>query len=420
MRVLDTVLTPMSTDITSATAMTEEDVYNTLEDLGMIEVLEMPKPIVKPSPGQAIKTVKGRKAAGRRNVHRPVPEKKKSGHDEEQPYQSPVRYMIKWDPKQVDQHIGHWESKSSSWLKVKPEKLRWSPYIMSQTAKVLEEETRRPTTVLAPVVTLETQLEESTADTAAKSLFDDDDVTPAGLVYQQDHSHSNGTIASIDALRMNGTSTPLPTAQTLETALEQPVSLHRLRIGRSTQSPTPTQKKRATRASNRFKEQTDDPAHSDIPSPPAETPMGLAHALDAANEANAEGVQALRRERGRPGKRKTTEDEEVRVETAAYEPRQLRSAGSRRQVEPIPKRMRIEAAMHYVSPDVGDGTAESSTGHEDDVKFEEVGTPSLTSLTSRHSVPSDDTLNGVVETKEQQLAEEQDADGDFDDEIQDL
>ncbi|KAF9046877.1 hypothetical protein BDZ89DRAFT_1033648 [Hymenopellis radicata] len=430
MRYLDTSpKEPRLEDITSATAMTEEDVYNTLEDLSMIEVFEMPKPIVKPSPGQAIKTVKGRKAAGRRNVHRPIPEKKKIGHDEEQPYQTPVRYMIKWDPKQVDQHIGHWESKSSSWLKVKPEKLRWSPYIMSQTAKVLEEETRKPTAVLGPVVTLETQVEETTADAGAKSLFDDDNVTPAGLVDQaerQDHSLSNGSSASI-ALRMNGTSTPIPTAQTLETVLEQPVSLqnsHRLRIDRSTLSPTPTQKKRATRASNRFKEQTDahsDPAHSDTPNPPAETyAFNLSHVMDFAHGANEEAVQiVLRRGRGRPPKRKITEgDEEMAVETAAYEPRQLRSAGSRREVERIPKRMRVE--MYDVSPDAGDGTAESSTGHEDDVKFEDVGTPSLTSLTSRHSVPSDDTLNGVVQTKEQQLEEEQDADGEYDDEIEDM
>lgn len=70
----------------------------------------------------------------------------------------------------------------------------------------------------------------------------------------------------------------------------------------------------------------------------------------------------------------------------------------------------------------GDDAEEATTvgkgEHEDDVKYEEVGTP-LTSLTSRQSVPSDDTLFVVgAGMKTVGDLEEEDADADYDPDVE--
>ena len=70
----------------------------------------------------------------------------------------------------------------------------------------------------------------------------------------------------------------------------------------------------------------------------------------------------------------------------------------------------------------GDDAEEATTvgkgEHEDDVKYEEVGTP-LTSLTSRQSVPSDDTLFVVgAGMKAAGDLEEEDADADYDPDVE--
>lgn len=404
--------------------MTQEDVYNTLLENDMIEVIEMPKAIYKPSPGQAIRTLKGRKQASRRNGNRPAPEKKKTGSEDNIPFQPPLQYRITWDAHQVDEQICHWESKGA--LKVKPEKLRWSPYSMPTNAKVMEEETRKPNTMLVPV-TLRLEEKEAPADALARSLFADElpiDSPGVNQGGEEEHSRENSDLAvSGGEVEVNGTLTPTLTSHALDTLLEEPLSRRssrRTRPDRSTTSPTPTHK-RATRASNGDRKGFDPVRFTPNP---AEFEENLADIMNGASESNQ---TPGKRGRGRRVnlKRKLGQDER---EVDVHEPRQMRSAGvGRRGDEPIPKRIRVTNGRETVmrSDIGGNASAESSTSpaNEDDVKFEDVGTPSLTvtSLTSRQSVPSDDTLYGAggVDVSKERDVGDVDADADAEYEVDD-
>ena len=110
--------------------MTIEDIYNTLVHLGMISTHDSahsPRPL----PGQSIKFSKGRKnGIARKNLQRT------QTHDDEKskgPFVPPAKYRVQWDPEQVEQYLARRESKG--YLKLKPEKLKWSPFILSRAKK---------------------------------------------------------------------------------------------------------------------------------------------------------------------------------------------------------------------------------------------------------------------------------------------
>ncbi|KAI0077895.1 hypothetical protein K474DRAFT_1661128 [Panus rudis PR-1116 ss-1] len=120
---------PRLEDISAATAMTIEDIYNTLVQQNMITILDSSPS--KPLPGQAIRFPKGRKnGIARKHLQRTVT------HDDEKvkgPFVPPRSYRIHWDPEFVDEYLTKWEGKG--YLKLKPENLRWSPFIMARTPK---------------------------------------------------------------------------------------------------------------------------------------------------------------------------------------------------------------------------------------------------------------------------------------------
>ncbi|KAL7279059.1 hypothetical protein ACG7TL_006895 [Trametes sanguinea] len=121
---------PRLQDISAATAMTLEDIYNTLVQLNMISVKDGAHP-PKPLPGQTIKFPKGRKnGIARKHLQRT------QTHDDEKvkgPFVPPTKYRIHWDPEQVEQYLTRWEAKG--YFKLKPEKLKWSPFILSRADK---------------------------------------------------------------------------------------------------------------------------------------------------------------------------------------------------------------------------------------------------------------------------------------------
>jgi len=85
----------------------------------------------KPLPGQAIRFPKGRKnGVARKHLQRT------QTHDDEKvkgPFVTPTKYEIHWDPAKVEAYLAKWEAKN--YLTLKPEMLKWSPFIVARTRK---------------------------------------------------------------------------------------------------------------------------------------------------------------------------------------------------------------------------------------------------------------------------------------------
>lgn len=117
-------------DVSAATAMTIEDVCATLTHLNMIEIRDR-VPTPRPLPGQSIKTIKGRKSGvARKHLQRTTT------HDDERvkgPFVAPTSYTVSWDRNAVEQHLASWEAKG--YLKLKPENLKWSPFLIARARK---------------------------------------------------------------------------------------------------------------------------------------------------------------------------------------------------------------------------------------------------------------------------------------------
>lgn len=127
------VLPDSFADITHATSMTAEDVYNTLVHLNMISHQPPSPPTVRPSPGQSIKFPKGRKnGIARRHLQRTLTNESKEAETPKGPFEPPKHYEIVWDRAQVDEYMQTWEGKG--YVKLRAEKLQWTPYVLSRNA----------------------------------------------------------------------------------------------------------------------------------------------------------------------------------------------------------------------------------------------------------------------------------------------
>ena len=163
--------------------MTIEDICTTLTHLNMIDIHDR-VPTPRPLPGQSIKTIKGRKSGvARKHLQRTIT------HDDEKakgPFVPPTSYTISWDRDAVEEHLAKWEAKG--YLKLRPENLKWSPFLIARAKKSdglpFEEETPQSATDAATPSTdaLVTPLTGPSSDggagtaSPAFALFDDDDV----------------------------------------------------------------------------------------------------------------------------------------------------------------------------------------------------------------------------------------------------
>ena len=121
------------TDISTGTSMTMEDVCNTLIQLNMIFIGEASPPPIRPSPGQTIKFPKGRKNGVARKHLQRIQTQDKEVDGVKAPFVVPKNYEIQFDRTKVEAYLSNWESKG--YLKLKPEKLQWTPYIMTRNPK---------------------------------------------------------------------------------------------------------------------------------------------------------------------------------------------------------------------------------------------------------------------------------------------
>ncbi|KAI6039819.1 hypothetical protein EDC04DRAFT_2681670 [Pisolithus marmoratus] len=120
-----------STDISRATSMTLEDIHTILVQQGMISTQAAEFTAISSFAGTLNKVPSGGRT--RRRTKR----EGKQGS----PCILPTRYEISWDPDTVDQWLGGWEQKG--YLKVKPEKLKWTPFFLTRskaTGEILQSE----------------------------------------------------------------------------------------------------------------------------------------------------------------------------------------------------------------------------------------------------------------------------------------
>ena len=89
-------------------------------------------PSMKPSPGQSIRFVRGRKnGATRKHLQR----KQTDDDFSRGPFVPPKDYEIAWDPEVVKAYLDKWNEKG--YLTLKPEKLKWSPFILERPTKTV-------------------------------------------------------------------------------------------------------------------------------------------------------------------------------------------------------------------------------------------------------------------------------------------
>lgn len=145
--------------------MTIEDICATLTQQSMLTKRDATPQhglIARPSPGQSIKFTRGRKnGVARRHLQR----KQTSTPDHEEgsdvPFVKPEDYEIVWSKEIVRAYLDKWEAKG--YLKLKPEKLKWSPFILFRARKT--ETVTVPATIdpngapVIPVLDIVTQLD---------------------------------------------------------------------------------------------------------------------------------------------------------------------------------------------------------------------------------------------------------------------
>ena len=120
--------------------MTLDDVCFTLKSLGMLHVEEAAPLPPKPTPGQSIKFPKGRKhGLARRHLQRTqtVDNANGTGDDHSEkgdtPFVPPKAYVVRFDRVALAAWLADWEAKSH--VRLRPEKLRWSPFLIARIPK---------------------------------------------------------------------------------------------------------------------------------------------------------------------------------------------------------------------------------------------------------------------------------------------
>ncbi|KIK47402.1 hypothetical protein CY34DRAFT_74016, partial [Suillus luteus UH-Slu-Lm8-n1] len=430
--------------ISKGTSMTIEDIYNTLHDQGMISV-QSATPPMRPTPGQAIKFPRGRKnGIARRHLQRQstLNKEEETGSKANTPFVPPTRYQITWDPEKVQHYLEAWEKKG--YMKLKPERLKWTPFVLTRTkagGEVIQVELGAGMGTLSGVaetpISVTDQVDNQTPAPGPAELS----VSVSEAAPTETHPVSDTPAARLfDDLIAENPETPVPKKQLRSRVKggEVPRSVFsRTQSSRTTITRTAFQ--RHTRsvsvrpitgidgAVNGAAPQTDELAEQSSPDIPAKRRRGRARIKppdDASSAVSESGRMTVSPSPSRPltrVKRRRIESPEsetpsVRVEDHAEPPDgpthsnghlhpvsevgqeedvSHHSSGSSGFVNNGAQSLRVETTSSMSELDTRSSLAQSQPP-DDEIKSEEADTP-LTGITSRHSVPSDDTLF-VVET----------------------
>ncbi|KAG1831991.1 hypothetical protein DFJ58DRAFT_848085 [Suillus subalutaceus] len=429
--------------ISKGTSMTIEDIYNTLHDQGMISV-QSATPPMRPTPGQAIKFPRGRKnGIARRHLQRQstLNKEEEAGSKANTPFVPPTRYQIIWDPEKVQHYLEAWEKKG--YMKLKPERLKWTPFVLARAkagGEVLQVELGAGMGALngvaeTPISVTEQVDKQTPAPGPAEPSVSVSEAAPTETHYVSDTPAAR----LFDDLIAKNPETPVPKKQLRSRVKggEVPRSVFsRTQSSRNTITRTALQ--RHTRsvsarpitgidgAVNGTAPQTDELAEQSSPDIPAKRRRGRARikppddALSAVSEsgrmtASPSPSRPLTRVKRRRIESPESETPSEHVEDHAEPPGgpthsnghinpvsevgqedvPHHSSGSSGSVNNGAQSLRVETTSSMSELDTQSSLAQSQPP-DDEIKSEEADTP-LTGITSRHSVPSDDTLF-VVET----------------------
>lgn len=191
------LLDSFAADITHATSMTVEDVYNTLVHLNMISHQATTPPTVRPSPGQSIKYPKGRKnGIARRHLQRTLTCEDKEQEIPKGPFVPPKHYEVTWDRTQVDEYMQTWDAKG--YVKLRAEKLQWTPYVLARNPKADGTELTTHGTMEANGNGLSPM---SAVPESTRSLSEEIEEDPAVNIIRQARSMSRSPVKQADASR---------------------------------------------------------------------------------------------------------------------------------------------------------------------------------------------------------------------------
>lgn len=424
--------------------MTIEDIYNTLHDQGMISVQSVTPPM-RPTPGQAIKFPRGRKnGIARRHLQRQstLNKEEEAGSKANTPFVPPTRYQITWDPEKVQHYLGAWEKKG--YMKLKPERLKWTPFVLARTkagGEVLQAElgagmgalngvaeTPIPVTdqvdnqTPAPGSTEPSVSVSEAAPTDTHHVVD----TPAARLFDDLITENPETPVTKKQLRSRVKGGEVPRSVFSRTQSSRN-TITRTALQRHTRSVSARPITGIDDAVNNAAPQTDELAEQSSPDIPAKRRRGRARikppddALSAVSESGRMTVspspsRPLTRVKRRRIESPVSETPSERVEGPAEPPDgpthsnghinpvsevgqeedvSHHSSGSSGSVNNGAQSPRVETTSSMSELDTRSSLAQSQPP-DPEIKSEEADTP-LTGITSRHSVPSDDTLF-VVET----------------------
>lgn len=423
--------------ISKGTSMTIEDIYNTLHDQGMISV-QSATPPMRPTPGQAIKFPRGRKnGIARRHLQRQstLNKEEEAGNKGNTPFVPPTRYQITWDPEKVQHYLETWEKKG--YMKLKPERLKWTPFVLARTkagGEVLQAELGAGMGALngvaeTPIPVTDQVDNQTPSPAAAEPSVSVSEAAPTETLHVSDTPAAR----LFDDLIAENPETPVPKKQLRSRVKggEVPRSVFsRTQSSRNTITRTALQ--RHTRsvsarpitgidgAVNGTAPQTDEPAEQSSPDVPAKRRLGPARIKppdDASSvvsgrmTASPSPSRPLTRVKRRRIESPESEAPSERVEDHVEPPGgpthsngrinpvsevgqeegvSHHSFGSFGSVNNGTQTLRVETTSSISELDTRSSLAQSQPP-DDEIKSEEADTP-LTGITSRHSVPSDDTL----------------------------
>ncbi|KAF8558205.1 hypothetical protein OG21DRAFT_1595586 [Imleria badia] len=432
---------PSLEDISRATSMTIEDLFAVLVQQDMITVDTASPNSARPSPGQSIKFPRGRRnGIARRHLQRPNPQKQMEGggNKSNTPFVAPTHYEISWDQDKVERWLEVWEKKG--YLTLKPEKLKWTPFVLSRTkagVELLQAEAGLGFSGMVNTGTPQSPMD------AGTPMLDIGDRAKSLGSRQSSSNEQNEQVVVRDAVEVTA-------AHLFDDLLPEKVATPKKQLRNKPRDASPDSIAMSTRSAS-ARAVLDGDSEPNGESSDA-LPVNASNAVQRNEDVTP--TVPIKRRRGRPPRVRPPDQAPVvpqsfSTESGLTSPRKPTSPRKRRKLDsPSPEDLRtsvdpacterhdgrddqpvdrhplvVNGDGHTTngvrqgstrrspdaSPAIGTTEGEKELERKDDftqqectdVKSEDLGTP-LTGLTSRHSVPSDDTVfvtegvNGTV------------------------
>ena len=401
--------------------MTVEDVCQTLTQQNMLFIHD-PTPLpIRPSPGQSIKFPRGRKnGLARRQLQRlQIQDKddKESHGPNNTAFIPPKHYEIHFDREKVNDYVRNWEKKG--YVKLKPDKLQWTPYLT----------TRNPQEANLPVLpAMDPTLDGSSKTTSTQPTTPTPqvDCSTESLVVDGEEEEEElpsvierpGRTRTSTKMVVKEKDLTLRTTRSHRAASSPPVSTlltpsrtMRTRSSNATVSPSPEEPVSDVRVTRRgvltnksSRRTMEDVVNNDeafAAKLAMEEQMQQSRQLRSRrNDAHSENMRPVPPTLPKSRKRRRIDSPPEVVESLASEEQAAQESEEPMDVDAEVPLVNGDRCTHTPEWTLVDGNNQDAVEEESavvremlEVKSEDAGTP-LTSLTSRQSLPSDDTVTG--------------------------